>query len=141
MTPKTRIKADNFRPINDNVFVTELDSGPHKTAGGILLPDDNMTDRGIRCRWGQVWCVGPDVTDITPGDWVLIEHGRWTTAIELELPSGVVRMWRVDWPAAVLIACDTDPREHRTTTLPDVHHPQSKHDLVRSKAPFIHRFH
>jgi co-chaperonin GroES (HSP10) len=141
MTPKTRIKADGFRPINDNVFVTELDSGPHRTAGGILLPDDNMTERGMRSRWGRVWRIGPDVTEIKPGEWVLIEHGRWTTAIEMELPTGTVRVWRIDWPNAVMIASDRDPREHQPTMLPKVHYPQSDRNLVRSKAPFVHRFH
>lgn len=141
MTPKTRIKADAFRPLRDNVFVTDLDSGPHKTAGGILLPDDNMTERGVHPRWGRVYCVGPEVTEIKAGDWVFVEHARWTNAIELELPDGVVRMWRVDWPNAVLLATDVDPREHQTTSLPEVQYPQSQHDLVRSKAPAILRFH
>ena len=141
MTPKNRIKADAFRPLKNNVFVTDLDRGPHQTAGGILLPDDNMSERGVHPRWGRVWCVGPDVTDIVPGEWVYIEHARWTNEIELELPDGIVRMWRVEWPEAVLLAADRDPREHQSTTLPEVHYPQSKHDHIRSKSAFIHRFH
>ena len=141
MTPKNRIKADAFRPLKNNVFVTDLDRGPHQTTGGILLPDDNMSERGIHPRWGRVWCVGPDVIGIVPGEWVYIEHGRWTNEIELELPSGIVRMWRVEWPEAVLLAADRDPREHQSTTLPEVSYPQSTHDHIRSKSAFIHRFH
>lgn len=141
MTPKTRIKATGFRPIHKNVFVTDLDSGPHKTPGGILLPDDNMTERGVHPRWGRVWCIGPEVTDLEVGEWVYIEHGRWTTAIELELPTGVIRMWKVDWPDAVLLATPSDPRENRTTALPDVHYPQSRYHQIRSKSAFIHRVH
>lgn len=117
MTPKTRIKATGFRPLKDHVFVTDLDSGPHRTAAGILIPDDNMTERGVRPRWARVWCVGPDVSEIAPGEWVLVEHARWTTAIELELPEHTVRMWRIEWPKAVLLAADRDPREYRTTSL------------------------
>ena len=140
MTPKNRIKADGFRPLKDNVFVTDLDRGPHQTAGGILLPDDNMSERGIHPRWGRVYCVGPDVTDVVPGEWVCVEHGRWTNEIELELPDGVVRMWRVEWPAGVMLATDHDPRE-TPVSLPQVNYPQSDRDYIRSKSPFIHRFH
>jgi co-chaperonin GroES (HSP10) len=141
MNPKTRIKADIFRPVKDNVFVTHLDSGPHKTPGGILLPDDNMTERGIHQRWGKVWRIGPEVEGITVGDWVLVEHGRWTNEIEMELTEGVIRTWRIDWPAGVLLACDTDPRENATTELPQVNYIQSELDLVRSVAPAILRHH
>lgn len=139
MTPKTRIQAESFRPINDNVFVTELDSGPHKTRGGILIPDDNMSERGVRPRWGRVWAIGPDVQDISPGEWVYVEHARWTTAIEIELPDGVVRVWKIDWPDAVLMASDVDPSENAVTVLPDVQYVQSTENNVRSKAPAIIR--
>ncbi len=117
MTPKTYIKAAAFHPLKDNVFVTELDGGPRQTAAGILIPDDNMTARGIRARWAKIWCVGPDVTEVEPGEWVLVEHGRWTTAIDFELPNGKVRAWRIEWPKAVLMASHSDPREYLPTTL------------------------
>jgi len=135
----TRIKADGFHPLKKNVFVTDLDSGPHQTAGGILLPDDNMTNRGVHPRWARVWCVGPEITEVAPGDWVYIEHARWTTAIQFDLPDGVVRAWRIDWPDAVMLAASSDPSENQTVDLPGVSYPQSKHANIRSKAPAIHR--
>lgn len=106
----TTIKADSLLPLKKNVFVTNLDSGIRKTAGGIIIPDDNMKDHGIRPRWGQVYAVGPEVDDLAPGDWVYVEHGRWTTGIDLELPSGIVRIWRIEYPQSVLLATDCDPR-------------------------------
>jgi co-chaperonin GroES (HSP10) len=117
MTPKTRIRADAFHPLKANVFVTDLDNGPRRTMAGILIPDDDMTARGIRPRWGRVWCVGPEITEVQPGDWLLIEHGRWTNAIDFELAGGSVRAWRIEWPQAVILAADRDPREYLPTTL------------------------
>jgi co-chaperonin GroES (HSP10) len=108
-----RIIAESFRPTKDNVFVSDLDHGMQVTRAGIIIPDDDMAERGIRPRWGKVWRIGPEVTEITPGEWVLIEHGRWTTGIEMELATETVRVWRIEWPKAVLAASDTDPREHR----------------------------
>ncbi len=117
MQPKDRIIAKSFRPIHDQVFVTNLESGPLKTSSGIIIPDDNMTERGIRPRWCKVYAVGPKVTDLVPGEWVLVEHARWTNAIEMEFPEGTIRMWRIDYPASVLIACDHNPVSSVETTL------------------------
>ena len=110
MSAKHFITAEVFRPIHDNVFVSDLEHGPRLTKGGLLIPDDNMTDRGVRDRWGRVWAVGPEVTDIKPGEWVLVKHGRWTTGIEMVIRGEHVTVWRVEYPEAVLIVSDTDPR-------------------------------
>lgn len=109
--PKSYIKASGFRAVKNNVFVTELDSGPRISVGGIIIPDDDMRERGIRPRWAKVWTVGPEVEDIKPGEWIFIEHGRWTPGIDIKMPEGLVRVWRVDYPAAVLCAAENDPRE------------------------------
>lgn len=81
------------------------------TAHGIILPDDNMTDRGIHARWGQVFAIGPEVDDLSPGEWVLVEHGRWTNGIDLQLPQETVRVWRIEYPKSVLLVSDVDPRQ------------------------------
>lgn len=106
----SRIKASSFQPIKNNVFVSALDRGMQVTPHGIIIPDDNMTERGIHARWAQVFAVGPEVDDLEPGLWVLVEHGRWTNGIDLELPTGTVRIWRVEYPKSVLMASDSDPR-------------------------------
>lgn len=107
---KNTVTANIFKPIKDNVFVTELDHGMKTTQGGIILMDDNMTDRGIRDRWAKVYAIGPDVEDIKPGDWVLIAHGRWTNVITFHLPEGDLKMWRIEYPESVLLVSDEDPR-------------------------------
>lgn len=110
MSLLTRVAAGSFRPLKGKVFVTELEKGVRLTRGGIILTDDNGSERGIRARWAKVYAVGPDVQDITVGEWVLIEHGRWTERLTLELDDGAVEVWGIDFPKAVLVAMDTDPR-------------------------------
>lgn len=105
------ISAGAFQPLHENVFVTDLDSGMHVTTGGIIRVDDDMAERGIRPRWAKVWAVGPEVTDIKPGEWIYIEHARWTNAIDMNLASGKVKVWRVEYPKSVLLASKEDPRE------------------------------
>ena len=119
-TPKNRVRADSFRPLKDRVFVTDLDAGMHLTPAGIIIPDDNMKDRGVRDRWARVYAVGPEITDLQPGEWVLVKHGRWTTGIDLELASGNFRVWAVDYPESVLLATDGDPREALPATFDNI---------------------
>ncbi len=136
---KSVVNADMFRPIKDNVFVCDLDSGPHITAAGIILPDDNMSESGIRPRWGKVWAIGPDVQDIKVGEWVFIEHGRWTNSIDIQFAEGRIRVWKIEWPKAALLAASDDPREKHLSDMPNVKYLQSEEHHVRSVAPAIIR--
>ena len=78
-----------LRPIKDKVIVHNMHFGEQKSSGGIVVLGDDGKDRGIYPRWGQIFAVGPEhKEDFAAGDWVLIEHGRWTRGIELELENG-----------------------------------------------------
>lgn len=112
MGSKTGIIAKDVTPIRDNVFVEELDNGLHMSKGGIIRLDDNMKDHGIHPRWAKVYAIGPDVTEVSVGEWVLVSHGRWTLGIDLIKPQGTVRVWRIEWPEAVLLVSSDDPREN-----------------------------
>ena len=101
--------AKKFIPHADKVFVTSLEKGARKSSGGIIIMDDDMKDVGIRSRWGKVWAVGANVDEVKVGEWVLIEHGRWTYGIDLDVDGEDVTIWHIDL-AAVLVATDDDPR-------------------------------
>lgn len=111
-------KHSSFVPHRDKVFVTELESGDRLSRGGIILADDDMTNRGIRPRWCQVSRIGEDVTGVEIGDWLLVEHGRWSFGIDVEL-GGVVqdKMWHIDYPDAVILKSKEDIRPTVKTTL------------------------
>lgn len=92
------IDFTNFKPLRNTVFVTDLEHGAKLTNAGIIIPDDNMKESGIRPRWGRILCVGPDVEDLVPGDWIYVEHGKWTNGIEVLISGKPVKVWRVDYP-------------------------------------------
>ena len=97
-------------PLRDIVFVKNLESGARKTAAGIFILDDNMKDTGIRSRWAEVYAVGPEVTEIKVGEWVLVNHGRWTFGMDHEDPEGnVTKIWRVEYPDGVTLASPEFP--------------------------------
>ena len=116
MPAKHQISGTEFRPLHKNVFVTLLDSGPHKTSGGIIIPDDNLTERGIRDRWGKVCAIGPEIDDLYIGEWVLVKHGRWTLGIEMNINGSRQTVWRIEYPDAILLISSDDPREVKPTS-------------------------
>ena len=69
--------------IHDNVLVTEMNFDEQVTAGGIIVGSDNGKTEGIKPRWGKVYKIGPDQHDVKIGDWILVEHGRWTRGVKL----------------------------------------------------------
>lgn len=76
-----------IKAIGSNILAVTMEKGERKSAGGIVILDDNMKDSGIRPRWCQVYSVGPDSDlkeDIYEEDWILVAHGRWTEGIELD---------------------------------------------------------
>lgn len=104
--------SGDIRPIKDHVLVVNMEKGDKVTRGGIIVMDDNGKDRGIRPRWCQIWKVGPEQTELSPGQWILVEHGRWTYGIETSIPEGsddeVYYVQRVDI-AGIMGVSDEQP--------------------------------
>jgi hypothetical protein len=109
----TPIRTQKLTPVRNGVFVSDLEHGFRKyRTSGLIIPDDNMKDTGIRTRWGKVWSIGPDVPDIKVGEWLLIQHGRWTLGIDVEADDGTItKVWKIDYPDAVMLICDECPLE------------------------------
>jgi len=99
---------EDISPLADHILVHNMEKGDKLTKGGLLIPDDNGKDRGIRPRWAQVYKVGSKIDYVEPGQWVLIEHGRWTYGVDMELQKdGVVEkhyIQRADTDAILLVA-------------------------------------
>lgn len=77
-----------LEPIRDNILITDMDFDEQVSAGGIVLPSDDGKAEGIKSRWGRVWAVGPEQKDVEVGEWILLEHGRWTRGVTLEDAEG-----------------------------------------------------
>ena len=109
---KSFIKGSDITPLPGIILVTDIEKGDKLTKGGIILPDDDGKDRGIRARWAKVWKVGKNIDYLIPGDWVLISHGRWTRAIYLEVENNEPIEIRSADPDEILMTSDTNPLEN-----------------------------
>jgi co-chaperonin GroES (HSP10) len=101
-----------IKPLHDRVFVSEMEFGAQKTASGIVIPTANGKVTGITPRWGKVWAIGPDQKDVKVGEWVLVEHGRWTRTVEVKQEDDSILEVRMVESAAIMMSTDEEPAEH-----------------------------
>ena len=93
-----------------------MEQGEQKSSGGILLPNDDATQDGIRPRWMQVAAVGPEVRDVMEGQWVMVEHGRWTHGMTLRNDENQdITFWSAEEESVLLVA-DEKPEIDRSPT-------------------------
>lgn len=105
-----QLKQHEIRPLNNVVIVRDMAFDQRVTSSGIVLLNDNGTSMGIRPRWGQVYAVGPEQTDVTVGQWICVAHGRWTRGIDIEDDTGPHTLRRID-PEDILLVSDVQPQD------------------------------
>ena len=103
------LKVDGkIKPLHDSIIVTDMSFESRQLSSGIvLLGDDGKTD-GIRPRWARVYAIGPEQQDVTVGQWVLVEHGRWSRGVKVIKDGQEIILRRAD-PEAVIFVSDTKP--------------------------------
>jgi co-chaperonin GroES (HSP10) len=101
-------KIKGITPIKDHVIVSEMNFGERKLSSGLVLLGDDAKSSGIRPRWAKVYAVGPDQQDVEPRQWVLVEHGRWTRGVKVEIDDQAFIIRRVDADAIIAVS-DEEP--------------------------------
>lgn len=96
-------------PIRDHVLVSDMEFGEQVTASGIVIRSDNGKSSGVKPRWAKVWAIGPEQSEVKVGEWICIEHGRWTRTIELEQEDGSILELRRVETAAIIMSADERP--------------------------------
>jgi co-chaperonin GroES (HSP10) len=110
---QSAIEIKSLLPLHNKVIVTEMDFSGRKLSSGImLLNDDGKTD-GIRPRWAKIYAVGPEQKDVVPGQWVLVEHGRWSRGIKVII-DGEETVIRLADPECLIFVSDVPPDSDET---------------------------
>jgi co-chaperonin GroES (HSP10) len=118
-----------LKPLRDNVLVTDMSFDAQVSKGGIVILSDDGKSEGIKPRWGRVWAVGPEQQDVKVGEWILVEHGRWTRGVKVEDTNGDEIIIRRVETKSIMSSSDEKPNDfytgvHATPQHGSVHSPQ-----------------
>jgi co-chaperonin GroES (HSP10) len=98
-------KKIKVRPLSKDILVINMDMGEMKTAGGLIIQSDDGKAHGVKPRWAEVYKVGSQCDiDVKPGQWVLIEHGRWTRKIKIDDGEGEKEFQKVEVKSIMAVA-------------------------------------
>lgn len=98
-------------PLRDKVLVSNMNFDSQKTFSGIIIPSDNGKVQGIHPRWAKVFAIGPEQKEVKVGEWILVEHGRWTRGIEHEIDNGEKLELRMVDNNAILMSSEEPPSD------------------------------
>jgi hypothetical protein len=104
------VKNIKVRAIKDHVIVKNMDFGQMVSTGGIVIQSDNAKLHGVKPRWAEIYKVGPEQQDYTVGQWILIEHGRWTRKFLIDDGEDEKEIQRV-YISAILDTADNRPND------------------------------
>ena len=111
MATQFEARQIKIRALHDDVIVCDMDFGEIRLNSGIILRSDDGKSEGIKPRWGRVWAVGPEQTDVKIGEWILVEHGRWTRGITVEDQNGDEVVVRMVETKSILLSADEKPND------------------------------
>ena len=103
-------KHVKIRALNNDVIVTDMNFGEMLSAGGIVVASDNAKVHGVKPRWGKVYVVGPNQHDVKPGDWIMVEHGRWTRGMKIDDGAGEKVIQKVE-VKSIMMVTDEKPND------------------------------
>jgi co-chaperonin GroES (HSP10) len=98
-------KKINVRPLSKDLFVINMEMGEQTTSAGIVIASDDGKAHGVKPRWAEVYKVGERCEiAVNPGQWVLIEHGRWSRKIKIDDGQGEKEFQKVEVKSVMAVA-------------------------------------
>lgn len=99
-----------IKPLPNRILAELLGLQERVSAGGIVLKSDDGKDTGVRPRWAQIKLVGEGIDWVTPNQYVLIAHGRWSRQFECEHQGQTLKLVHLD-NKEILAVTDVKPDE------------------------------
>lgn len=98
-------------PLPRDILVCDMDMGEQVTQSGIIIKSDDGKAHGVKPRWAKVYKKGSSCDlDVEVGQWILIEHGRWTRKIKIDDGESVKEVQKIE-VASVLAVSDEKPND------------------------------
>lgn len=97
------ILCNKVIPLHDGVVVTDMNFDNQTTNSGLIIGSDDGKSEGIKPRWAKVYAIGKDQHKVKIGDWILVDHGRWTRKIKIKDSTGQeVEIRRVETKSIIM---------------------------------------
>ena len=97
---KVKVKA-----LSKYVLVVGMDMGDQTTSSGLIIASDDGKAHGVKPRWAQVYKVGSECgINVKEGQWILIEHGRWTRKIKIDDGESEKEFQKVEVKSIIAVA-------------------------------------
>ena len=111
MATQFEARQMQIRPLPKDILIHNMDMGEQKTAGGIIIQSDDGKAHGVKPRWAQIYKIGEKCNlDVKVGQWILIEHGRWTRKIKIDDGDGVKEVQKVE-VSSIMAVSDQRPND------------------------------
>lgn len=93
-----------IQPLTDGIFFKFVEDNTggrfiNSTQSGIIV-SSQASDQSNLARWGHVTAIGPNVTDVQVGDYILIESGMWTQGFK----ANEEYLWKTDENKVLLVS-------------------------------------
>ena len=103
---------NDITPLKKRVLVSDMHFGETKSAGGIILADDDGSQGGIHPRWAKVYAIGKEQEDVKVGQWILVSHGRWSRALKVAKKGIELEVRMID-ETDILLVSNEEPEQNR----------------------------
>jgi co-chaperonin GroES (HSP10) len=100
---------NDIKPLKKRVLVSDMHFGERKSAGGIIMMDDDGSEGGIHPRWGKVYAIGDQQEDVKVGEWVMVSHGRWSRGFKVKKDGVELEVRMID-ENDILLVSDDEPK-------------------------------
>lgn len=83
--------------LDDTLYVEKIEYGERTLKSGILIPIETMDYQGhfVRPRWAKVLFKADNIKNVNVGDWVLINHGHWSSSINCKINGENKTIWYI----------------------------------------------
>jgi len=111
MATQLEVRKMQLRPLAKDILVSDMDMGDQITKSGIIIKSDDGKAHGVKPRWAKVYKKGSSCDlDIKEGQWILIEHGRWTRKIKIDDGESIKEVQKVE-VTSILAVADEKPND------------------------------
>jgi co-chaperonin GroES (HSP10) len=102
----------DITPLKKRVLVSDMHFGETRSAGGIILVDDDGSQAGIHPRWAKIYAIGKEQEDVKVGQWILVAHGRWSRALKVKKDNVELEVRMID-EDDILLVSEEEPEQNR----------------------------